>query len=74
MTQNESYQSPDLKELEKKLDQLIDRYNAVKSENELLKNRQDSLVREKAQLVEKTALARNRVEAMISRLRTMGQS
>jgi cell division protein ZapB len=74
MTQNESYQSPDLKELEKKLDQLIDLYNTVKSENELLKNRQDTLVREKAQLVEKTALARNRVEAMISRLRTMGQS
>ncbi len=73
MTEKESYQSPDIKELEKKLDQLIELYNSVKSENEALKNKQDTLVREKAQLVEKTTLARNRVEAMISRLRTMGQ-
>ncbi len=74
MTQNESCQAPDLKELENKLDQLIELYTAVKSENETLKNKQDSLIREKAQLVEKTALARNRVEAMISRLRAMGQN
>ncbi len=74
MTQNESCQAPNLKELENKLDQLIELYTAVKSENETLKNKQDSLIREKAQLVEKTALARNRVEAMISRLRAMGQN
>ncbi len=73
MAEKESYQSPDLKMLEVKLDQLIELYNAVKNENETLRHKQETLVREKAQLVEKTALARNRVEAMISRLRAMGQ-
>lgn len=74
MAQNESCQSTDLKELENKLDQLIELYSSVKNENEILRNKQDSLIREKAHLVEKTALARNRVEAMISRLRAMGQN
>jgi cell division protein ZapB len=66
-------QSLDIRDLEKKLDQLIELYSSVKNENELLKSKQDTLMREKAQLVEKTTLARNRVEAMISRLKTMGQ-
>lgn len=73
MTNKEPSQSTELKDLEKKLDQLIELYNAVKKENDALRNRQDSLIREKAQLVEKTTLARNRVEAMISRLKAMGQ-
>jgi cell division protein ZapB len=73
MADKEPSQSIELKDLEKKLDQLIELYNVVKKENDALRNRQDSLIREKAQLVEKTTLARNRVEAMISRLKAMGQ-
>ena len=73
MTENEPYQSLEIKDLEKKLDQLIELYHSVETENETLKNKQETLVREKAQLLEKTTLARNRVEAMISRLKTMGQ-
>ena len=72
MTDKEPYQSLDIKDLENKLDQLIELYNAVKNENTALKIKQDVLVREKAQLLEKTTLARSRVEAMISRLKTMG--
>jgi len=64
-------QSFDIKDLEDKLDELILRYNAVQQENTSLKVKQDSLVKEKAKLVEKTNLARTRVEAMISRLKTM---
>lgn len=64
-------QSFDIKELEDKLDELIDRYGAVQLENTTLKVKQDELVKEKAKLVEKTTLARTRVEAMISRLKTM---
>ena len=73
MTENEAYQSLEIKDLEKKLDQLIELYHSVETENESLKSKQEILVREKAQLLEKTTLARNRVEAMISRLKTMGQ-
>lgn len=67
-TNNRSF---DIKDLEDKLDELILRYNAIQQENTSLKVKQDSLVKEKAKLVEKTNLARTRVEAMISRLKTM---
>jgi cell division protein ZapB len=73
MTENEPYQSLEIKDLEKKLDQLIELYHSVETENSALKNKQEILVREKAQLLEKTTLAKSRVEAMISRLKTMGQ-
>lgn len=69
MTQ--SNQSLELKDLESKLDKLIEQYANVKNENSSLKTKQDSLVREKAKLLEKTTLARTRVEAMISRLKAM---
>jgi cell division protein ZapB len=69
MTQ--SNQSLELKDLEDKLDKLIQQYTHVKNENSSLKTKQDSLVREKAKLLEKTTLARTRVEAMITRLKAM---
>ncbi len=69
MTQ--SNQFLELKDLEDKLDQLIEHYTHIKDENSLLKTKQDSLVREKAKLLEKTTLARTRVEAMITRLKAM---
>ena len=61
----------ELKDFEDKLDQLIDKYQYVKSENSSLKIKQETLVQEKAQLLEKTTLARTRVEAMITRLKAM---
>ena len=63
--------SIELKELENKLDTLIDKYNSVEIENSSLKTKQDELVKEKAKLLEKTTLARVRVEAMITRLKSM---
>ena len=68
---NTNNQSFDINELENKLEELIQRYNSVQNENTTLKVKQDELVREKAKLVEKTNMARTRVEAMISRLKTM---
>ncbi len=73
MTNSETTQSLELKELEDKLDKLIEQYNSVKTENSSLKIKQESLVREKAKLLEKTTLARTRVEAMITRLKAMEQ-
>ncbi|MCK5353875.1 MAG: TIGR02449 family protein [Methyloprofundus sp.] len=64
-------QSFDIKELEDKLDELIKRYSVVQNENVTLKVKQDELVKERAKLVEKTNLARTRVEAMIGRLKAM---
>ncbi len=71
ITMIQSNQPLELKDLESKLDQLIEQYDHVKNENRSLKTKQDSLVREKAKLLEKTTLARTRVEAMISRLKAM---
>ncbi|OQK16638.1 hypothetical protein AU255_01665 [Methyloprofundus sedimenti] len=68
---NSNNQSFDINELENKLEELIQRYNFVRSENTTLKVKQDELVKEKAKLIEKTNMARTRVEAMISRLKTM---
>ena len=68
-------QSPlEFKDLEDKLDRLIDRYLDVKNENSTLKLKQETLAQEKAQLLEKTELAKSRVEAMITRLKAMEHS
>lgn len=63
--------STELKDLEEKLDLLIDKYQAMENENNSLKSKQDELVKEKAKLLEKTTIARTRVEAMITRLKSM---
>ncbi|MCK5829285.1 MAG: TIGR02449 family protein [Methylococcales bacterium] len=63
--------SSELKNLEEKLDTLIEQYHSLESENSSLKIKQDELVKEKAKLLEKTTLARTRVEAMITRLKSM---
>lgn len=68
---NTNNQSFDIYELENKLEELIQRYNSVQNENTTLKVKQGELVKEKARLLEKTNMARTRVEAMISRLKTM---
>ena len=60
-----------IKYIEKKLEQLIEQYMAVKNENKILKARQETLTQEKVALMEKTNLAKMRVEAMISRLKAM---
>jgi len=71
MSDTENDASTELKDLEAKLDILIEKYNLIKNENTSLKTKQDSLVKEKAKLLEKTTIARTRVEAMITRLKSM---
>lgn len=63
--------STELRNLEEKLDTLIAKYSSIENENSSLKIKQDKLVKEKAKLLEKTAVAKTRVEAMISRLKSM---
>ncbi len=74
MKPNISYPTEELKSLENKIDVLVNEYKHIKVENVSLKNKQDTLVREKAKLLEKTTLARTQVEAMINRLKAMEQN
>ncbi|MEJ2394645.1 MAG: TIGR02449 family protein [Candidatus Thiodiazotropha sp.] len=61
----------DLRNLEQRVEDLIRACSFLKDENKSLRARQDSLVAERATLIEKTELARTRVEAMITRLKSM---
>ena len=61
----------DLRKLEVRVEELIRACSYLKDENKSLRLRQDNLVAERAALIEKTELARTRVEAMISRLKAM---
>lgn len=61
----------DLRKLEQRVEDLIRACSYLKDENKSLRARQDSLVAERAALIEKTELARTRVEAMITRLKSM---
>jgi cell division protein ZapB len=61
----------DLRKLEQQVEDLIRACAYLKDENKSLRTRQDSLVAERAALIEKTELARSRVEAMITRLKSM---
>jgi len=63
----------DIQNLETRVDELIKTCDRLKDENHSLRNNQESLVSERAKLIEKTEMARSRVEAMILRLKTMGQ-
>ncbi|KHF26605.1 TIGR02449 family protein [Solemya velum gill symbiont] len=57
--------------LESRVDELIDACRHLKSENRMLRDRQEVMVKERAALIEKTEMARGRVEAMISRLKSL---
>ncbi len=61
----------DLKRLEVRVEELIRAVRQLKEENTGLRSREDALVNERASLMEKTELAKTRVESMITRLKSM---
>ena len=61
----------DIKKLEERVDDLIQAIERLRSENKSLRETQSGLMAERSQLVEKSELARSRVEAMISRLKAL---
>lgn len=61
----------DLQRLEARVDELIQANIRLRNENSSLLTSQEGLVAERAELIEKTELAKNRVEAMITRLKSM---
>jgi cell division protein ZapB len=61
----------DLQKLEQRVDELIRTVNLLQEENQALRVSQDTLTAERAELIEKTEMARTRVESMITRLKSM---
>ena len=61
----------DLRFLEARIDALIQAYDQLREENRALREQQTHLTTERAALLEKSELARTRVESMIARLRAM---
>ncbi len=61
----------DINKLEQRVDDLIGAIKRLQSENTSLRENQAGLITERARLIEKTELARTRVEAMITRLKAM---
>ncbi len=61
----------ELRRLEKRVDELVSIIGRLREENRALRQRQDSLATERAALVNKNEQVRNRVEAMIGRLKTL---
>ena len=72
-TTPQSVTEQELRKLEVRLEELVNTITRLKEENRSLRNQQDSLVSERANLIEKNELARTRVEAMINRLKAMEQ-
>lgn len=71
MSEDINITEDDLKGLEAQVDELIQANTRLQNENSSLLSTQESLVAERAELIEKTELAKTRVEAMISRLKSM---
>ena len=63
----------DINMLERRVDELIRTVDRLRDENMSLREQQSLLLAERAKLLEKTELARTRVEAMIHRIKTMEQ-
>jgi cell division protein ZapB len=63
-----------LKKLEQRIEQLIAVCQRLKKENRSLKSGQRDLATEHARLVEKTQIARTRIESMIGRLKSLERS
>lgn len=61
----------DLKKLESRVDDLIKTIDRLQSENKTLRESHTHLQSERTRLIEKTELARTRVEAMIGRLKAI---
>ena len=63
----------ELKRLEKRVDALVRVCDKLQDENRSLKQRQDTLTADRANLLQKNEQVRARVEAMIGRLKAMEQ-
>ena len=70
----EIYLPIEIKDVEYNLDKLIENYVQLKKENAFLKHKQEMLAQENLELLEKVAVAKERLEAMVVRLKAMENS
>ena len=66
-------ESPNLKDINKKLDELIRTHQALKEDNLKLKTENESWQHERTRLFQQNELARNKIAEMIARLRHLEQ-
>ena len=64
----------DIKALEHRIDQLINACHQLRQQNQLLRSEHENLSQKHSRLVEKTQVARTRIEAMIGRLKSLERS
>lgn len=63
----------EIKDLEGKIDELIQLCDELEKKNTVLATDKDNWLEEKARLLEKYDMARDKVESMINRLKTLEQ-
>lgn len=66
-------EDPDLQLLKNKIGQLLAQMEQLRAENRMLRLHETAWRKERAQLIEKNDIARQKVEAMISRLKALEQ-
>jgi len=64
----------DIRVLERTTEQMIDLLTKIRAENQALKSKLEELTSEKSLLMQKNDQAKNRLESMISRLKTLEQT
>jgi len=64
----------EIKQLEKTIDHLVTFLDRIKAENSALKDKLEELTHEKSLLMQKNDQAKNRLESMITRLKTLEQT
>ena len=60
-----------IQQLEQQVDDLLRASRRIRDENMLLKSQQTAWLTERTQLVEKTDLARSRIDTMVNRLKEL---
>jgi len=68
---SEPLKSEPLKNVESKVDRLLQLLDRLQVENQALRQRESSLLRERSKLLEKNEMARAKVEGMITRLKNL---
>lgn len=64
----------ELRVLEHRIDELISLCNCLQEENRLLRSKEHTLRTERVRLMERNEIATQRVESILSRLKSMDQS
>ena len=60
-----------IQQLEQQVDDLLRASRRIRDENKILKSQQTAWLTERTQLLEKTDLARSRIDTMVSRLKEL---